>query len=433
MIPVLLFILFFAVPTLSAQTLEDEVRSMRAEIQRLRQELDEVKRKLSTRSEVAIADEVSLLQTQVQEQAQTKIESSSKFPMKVFGTVVSNTFLNTGEPNWLDIPNIAGLKQPGFKPGSFNSSLRQSRIGVLLEGPEVRGMKMNGTMVMDFFGGIPDFQTGQVIALPRLLYGYVRLDGEKSAIEIGQDHMILAPKNPTSLAGMAFPLLYRSGNLYLRAPQIRGERTFSSGSAGQIRIVGGILSPVAGDFGGPYQFVPLNLAGERSRMPAVQSRISWRATPAGPYEQPQWEFGVSGHYGRQRYITGVVPSWASSADFDFSAGRFGMGGEVFVGRNLSAFGGSLAQMAKSTGGFIETRIAATRRLSFNGGYGTDRLFDQIKYPAPLSRNANFFANTIYNFTPEFRGAFEYQRLQTKWIPEGLRKNNHFNLSFAYSF
>jgi hypothetical protein len=417
-----------------AQSVDDQLREMRAEMQRLRQEVDELKRQLQSRADVA--EEVPLIQAQIQEQAQTKVETSTKFPMKVFGTIVSNTFWNSGEPNWLDIPNIAGPNTPGTRSGSFSSSLRQTRIGANLEGPDIAGMKLNGTVALDFFGGIPNFQTGQVMGLTRLLYGYVRLDGEKTAFEIGQDHMVLAPKNPTSLMGSAFPTLYRSGNLYLRAPQVRAERTIASGDFGEIRAVGGIMAPIAGDFGGPgssYQFVPPNLAGERSRTPAVQSRLSWRAEPAGPYEQPQWEFGISGHYGRERYGAVVSPSWATAADFDANAGRLGFGGEYFVGRNIDQFGGSLAQLAKSHGGFIEGRLAATSRLSFNTGYGTDRLYDLVRFPAALSRNATFFTNAIYAFTPEFRAAFEYQRLSTKPLSDGLRRNNHFNMTFAYSF
>jgi hypothetical protein len=419
---------------LLAQSVEDQLREMRTELQRLRGEVDELRKELRDRDQAS--ETLPLIQAQVQEQAQTKVETSSKFPMKVFGSIVSNTFWNTGEPNWLDIPNIAAPYIAGVPSGSVSSSLRQSRIGAILEGPEVAGMKLNGTLAIDFFGGIPNFQTGQVMGLPRLLYGYVRLDGEKTAVEIGQDHMVLAPKNPTSLMGESFPTLYRSGNLYLRAPQIRAERLLTSGDFGQIRAVGGVVAPIGGDFGGPtssYQFVPPNLAGERSRMPGVQSRLSWRAAPAGPYEQPAWEFGVSGHYGRERYTTGIVPSWATAVDFDATAGRFGLGGEYFVGRNLDAFGGSIAQLAKSQGGFIEGRLAAASRLSFNGGFGTDRPYNLIKFPVALSRNTTFFANSIYNFTPEFRAAFEYQRLATKSVVDNPRRNNHFNLTFAYSF
>jgi hypothetical protein len=435
MIAILLLILFFAVQPLAAQSVEDQLREMRAEIQRLRHELDDVKQQLQASPDKA--EEVTLLQAQVQEHAQTKIETSSRFPMKVFGTIVSNTFWNSGDVNWLDIPNVATAANPALRPGSFNSTLRQSRIGATMEGPEVGGMKVNGALFLDFFGGIPNFQTGQLMGLPRLLYGYVRLDGETTAFEIGQDHVMLAPRNPTSLAGRSFPVLYRAGNLYLRAPQIRAERVLAAGEAAEFRAAGGIVAPVAGDFGGPassYQFAPPNLAGERSRMPAFQTRLAWRATQAGPYEQPQWEFGLSGHYGHERYATGVVPSWAAAADFDANSGKLGLGGEVFVGRNLDAFGGAVAQIAKSYGGFVEGRLAATSRLSFNSGYGTDRLFHITKFPAATySRNGALFANTTYQFTPEFAAALEYQRLVTKPVTDTSRRNNHFNLTFAYSF
>src|SRR6185295_14887593 len=98
-------------------------------IQRLRQELDDVKQELKSRAQEAEAvEDVPLLKSQLQEQAQTKVETTTKFPMKVFGTIISNTFWNSGEPNWLDIPNIAGPRNAGIRPGSFSSSLRQTRI-----------------------------------------------------------------------------------------------------------------------------------------------------------------------------------------------------------------------------------------------------------------------------------------------------------------
>ena len=425
-IPSLLIIVMFAAP-LSAQTLEQEVRALREEIQRLREELNAVKDELRARADTV--EQMPLVQAQIQEHAQTKVETTSKFPMKVFGTIVSNTFWNTAEPNWLDVPNIATPYAPDARTGSFTSTLRQTRIGASLDGPQIGSMKASGFFAMDFFGGIPNFQTGQVMGLPRLLYAYIRLDGEKTAVQVGQDHMLLAPRNPTTLAGMSFPTLYRSGNLYLRVPQLRAERSF-----GQLRIAGGLGAPVAGDFRSEtYEFAPPNLSGERSRTPAFQGRISWSATPAGPYEKPQWEFGASGHYSRERLASGTDSSWAAAVDFDATVDRFGVGGELFVGRNLDAFGGSVAQIAKSAGGFIEGRIAATRQLSFNGGFGKDRLFDAFKFPVALSQNSTVFANTIYQFTPEFGAAFEFQRLRTEPLRSAARKNKHFNLTFAYSF
>ena len=449
-----------------AQTVEDELRAMRAEIAQLRHELNEVKEELrqlktpvlqfasrelnsvpspaesqtsaavlqESQAQPSTEDVISLLQARIEEQSQTKVESNSKFPMKLFGTIVSNTFLNTGEPNWLDIGNVVMPRPAGLPTGSFTSSLRQTRFGGIIDGPQIGSAKTSGLWAMDFFGGMPNFQTGEVIGLPRLLYAYFRVDGKKTALHAGLDHVILAPKNPTSMSGMAFPILFRAGNLYLRAPQIRLEQQLASGSFGQIRLTGGILAPVGGDASTTsFLFVPPNLGGERSRRPAVQARMSWSAEAGGLYEEPTWEFGVSGHYSREVYTTGVSPSRAGAVDFDVTFRRFGIGGELFVGRNIEPYGAYLAKIAKSRGGFVEARFAATRKLDFNTGIGTDQLYDFVRFNPTLARNDSIFANTIYQFTPEFGASLEYRLLETKPRVGALRRNHHFNLTFAYSF
>ncbi len=426
-----LVLLFITTPALPAQTLEEQVRTMRSEIQALRQELEELRREMRAQPS-DLADTLPLIQAQVEEHAVTKVETNSKFPMKVFGSIASNTFVNTRSADWLDIPNIAADPQVS-PPGSFSSTMRQTRIGVILQGPDIGPTKTSGFLAMDFFGGIPNFPTAAAMGVPRLLYAYFRLDGNDTSLQIGQDHMIMAPKNPTSLAAMSFPSLYRSGNLYLRAPQIRAERLVASGSGIEFRATGGVLAPIAGDLASPsFQFVPANLSGERSRTPATQARLSLRARPEGPYEKPRWEFGASGHYGRERFGADTIPSWGSAVDFDVTGGRFGVGGEVFAGRNMDAFGGAIAQNAKSRGGFIEGRVAAMRKLDFNIGYGVDQLYRSIRAGFPLRKNAGTFWNAIYRFTPEFAGSFEHRRQNTT-AASAKRANDHFNLTFMYSF
>jgi hypothetical protein len=104
----------------------------------------------------------------------------------------------------------------------MSASVRQTRIGFAADGPTIGSARTNAVVAMDFFGGIPGFQTGQVMGLPRLLVAFARIEGARSAVEVGQDQVILAPRDPTSLAALAFPLLFRSGNLYLRgAPDAR--------------------------------------------------------------------------------------------------------------------------------------------------------------------------------------------------------------------
>lgn len=167
---------------------------------------------------------VDMLRTQVEEMSQTKVESRSRMPVRLFGAIVSNTVGNSGAANWLENPNIADPEPPGTTPGSFTSTLRQSQIGLNIGPIPVGGLTASGAVVADFMGGAPGFVTGTVMGLPRMVYAYARLEGEHTALLVGQDLNLLAPRDPTSLAAQSFPLLFRSGNLYLRSPQVRLEQ-----------------------------------------------------------------------------------------------------------------------------------------------------------------------------------------------------------------
>lgn len=453
-----------ASPPAVAGTLEDEIRAMRAEIRELRQELDALRgevrqgrpvvqgqpaeaKSLQASPEAGAQSQPSAppgpagepapsgpeviptLQAQIAEQAQTKVESNSKLPVKIFGTVISSTFFNTGEADWIEIPGFVPRPPDApFPKGSFNFSLRQSRIGTIFDGPQVGSLKTTGFFAMDFFGGDAALDSAEYVGLPRLLYAYMRLEGEKTVLEFGQDEMILAPRNPTSLAAMAVPDLYRSGNLYGRVPQVRVERRFAAGSRGEWRAALGVLAPLGGYLG--YDYYP---TVRRSREPAVQARVAWAGGEPGREERPRWELGFSSHYERQHYSTGPEDAWAGAVDFDVRGDRLGFGGEWYAGRNLQTFGGALGQRAKSTGGFLEGRVRGTRRLEFNAGFGADHLFDLGGYPVALGANSSVFANTIFRFTPELATSFEYRWLRTTPEQGVVRHNNHFNFVFAYSF
>jgi hypothetical protein len=459
------------VPRLQAQArevsdvdLREEVRHLRGELAAMREEINELKKGFSSsaategrraalrnaalrigngsagdsaadqenRQEVSAAAKLEMLQAQIAEHAQTKVESNSRWPVRIFGTILSHTFWNSSSANWLDLPNMAMPDgSASLRGGSFSSTLRQSSFGAILEGPAIGSMKSSAFVTMDFYGGIPSFETGQVMGLPRLLYAYARLEGERTAFEAGQDQMILAPKNPTTLASQSFPDLYNSGNLYLRAPQLRVEQMWVARPENEVQVIAGILAPVTGDnTAAVYTFVPPNLAGEHSQQPAFQARLGWRH---GPREAGGFELGFSGHTSNARFATKSTRSWAAAVDFDAHAGRFGLGVEAFAGRNLAAFGGSLGQLARSAGGFIEGRIKATDRLSLNGGFGTDQLFDLKTLPAPLTSNSSVFANFIYALTPELQTSFEYRWLSTTDAVNVSRHNNHLDLVFAYRF
>lgn len=405
----------------AAQTVPEEVlrelAALRAEVRQLRQDLDALR---------AQQPSAEITQTQIAELAQTKVQSTTRFPLKVFGTVHAHAFANSGAPNWLDIPNLA--TPPPASPGTFSMALRQSRFGFAADGPTIGGFRTNAILAIDFFGGVPGFQTGQVMGLPRLLVAFVRLEGDRLSAEFGQDHTLLAPRDPTSLSGFAFPLLFRSGNLYLRAPQARVEYS----AAPLFRIAGDIVAPVAGDLAiDDYRFVPPALGGERSRRPGVQARVEFGT--ADPDAPRRGSIGAAGHYGWERRTAGLVNSWASAIDFGARRDMIGVAGEVFVGSNIDAFGGALGLDARAAGGWAELQFIPTTRLAFHAGGGIDDIDDAPRAVLVRRRNRSAYGNVIISVTPEVQTSFEYRWLATLRTAPREERNHHVDWVFAYKF
>lgn len=407
------------------RALRAELTQTRTELQKLRADLDQLKGGASPQAEPAapIAAAVEMLQTQVAEHAQTKVESASRMPLKILGTVHSSVAANSGEANWLENPNIVAAAPS--RTGSFSSTLRQTRLGVRAEGLALGSWQGSGAVVFDFFGGIPAFQTGHVMGLPRLVYAFARFERGETALQVGQDEMMLAPRNPTSVAALSFPLLFRSGNLYLRTPQARVERRLAGSDSGEVRVAFGIVAPIGGDYRVPdYTFVPPALGGERSRYPGVQARVAWQR---GDNDRGA-SLGVSGHYSRERPVEELLTSSAAAVDFHVQGARFGLAGEAFVGDNLDAFGGALGQVSESRGGFLEARVKPLDRWEVVFGGGTDRPED----PVPLTRNNSAYSSLTFRPTPEVATSFEYRWLETSAGVQ-RRRNHHFNWAVTYSF
>ncbi len=415
----------------------DEVAALRDEVAELRAALADLRRELTAIRTTGVASAgaavqpaeaqppavpVEMLQTQVEQLAQEKVSSGSRFPVILSGTILSNTVYNSAEANWLEGPNLVGTTSGG----SMTTTMRQSRVGVDVGVIPVGGWNATGRLILDFFGGTPGFVTGTVMGLPRLLYAFGRLERGGTAIQIGQDHVLLAPRDPTSLAAFAFPQFFRSGNLYLRAPQVRLEQKL-----GGFAVKAGIVAPVVGDAGPAYVFAPPAGAGERSERPAFEGHVGFdRGTDTGAGE---FHLGASGHYGWSTFGPSLEASAAGAVDFLARAGRVGIAGEAYAAEDMDAYGAGVAQRGRSEGGWIEARLRASSRLSFTGGAGIDRRPDGLGQAGRL-RNTSAFGNTIVQLTPEVAVSLEYKWLQTRYGPVPVnRENHHVNAVFAVTF
>ena len=188
------------------QQLAQETRASRAEITRLRQELESERAAQSTaNAEFSpqvderighLEEEQQLLTGKVDEQYQTKLESASKYRIRFSGIALFNLFSNQGTVDNIDVPTLAYKQSYGSSSGSFGGTLRQSIFGFEVFGPELMGAKTSGSVNFDAGGGFPDISNGVNSPLVRLRTATLRLDWKDTDVVAGQDRPALS-SSPT--------------------------------------------------------------------------------------------------------------------------------------------------------------------------------------------------------------------------------------------
>ena len=195
----------------------------------------------------SLEEEYQLLSGKVDDQYQTKVESASKYRLRLSGIVLMNLVSNQGVVDSIDLPTLAYARPAGDSGGSFGATLRQSEIGFEAFGPTVAGAKTRADLQLDLAGGFPPVPNGINSGLVRLRTGTMRMDWTNTSIVVGQDAIFFSPNSPTSFASLAVPALSSAGNLWAWVPQIRVEHRVALGEESSLIFQGGILDPVSGE------------------------------------------------------------------------------------------------------------------------------------------------------------------------------------------
>ena len=398
-----------------------------------------------------------VIDAKVNDQYQTKVESGSKYRLRLSGLVVLNLFDNRGLVDNQDFPQVAEppASNPLFvSPSSFGGTLRQSQIKLQVFGPDLAGARTSADVEFDFAGGFPQMWNGVATGLVRLRTGTFRMDWANTSIIAGQDHLFFAPLAPTSLATLATPALSYAGNLWAWTPQVRVEHRFQLSDVSNVVLQAGILDSLTGDLPEPgTDRVPS--WGEESGQPAYATRISWSHQAFGQ----NLTVGAGGYYGRQNWGFGrTVDGWAATTDVTLPLGKlFEFSGEFYRGRAVAGLGGGIGQSVllngsfinpattfralDSIGGWAQLKFKPKANFEINAALGLDNPFAgemrQYKsnaiYPEPYVRNLSPFVNFIYQVRSDILFSTEYRYLQTSVLDAGSNSANHVNLSVGYIF
>jgi len=400
----------------------------------------------SLKSEVEILKEqVDVHTSQIKEHAQTKVESDSKFRVKLNGMILANTYLNTNDSTLNDVPLFAAQTSSGKPRKNLGASLRQSRFGFTMDGPRLSSAwgeaQLSAEAEFDFWAG----ENTDVLGQLRIITASARLDWEKTSFIVGQRPPLVSPRNPSSLAAVWFAPFHQAGNLWQWRPQIVLEHRLRTSEDSELRLQGGILMP----FGETVQGTVIEGGA------GYETRAAW----GHPLENDQTiEFGIGGYFHRRPFELGrKVDSHALTTDWLIPLGsRFEFSGEAFGGRainlgeasgfrndRLYAINGRLDLAATqirgvfTVGGWAQMKYKARPDLDFNVAYGqedprnSDLRFDLSSFTRRF-KNQAASVNFIYTLRQNFLVSLEYRRLWTDYATSRQRAG-HYNLAFGYTF
>jgi hypothetical protein len=394
-----------------------------------------------------LEDNQQLIDAMAADQNQTKVESGSKYHVRLSGIVLVNLFENRGAVDNADFPAIATPSSPFESSNVLGGSLRQSQIRLQVFGPELLGARTSADINFDFAGGFPYAPNGAVMGLPRFRTGTIRLDWANTSIVAGQDFLFFSPLQPTSFASVATPPLSYSGNLWAWTPQVRIEHRIALSETSHLLLQGGILDSLTGDLP-DSQFNRYPSWGEQSGQPGYAGRIAWSHRVFGQ----DITLGEGAYYGRQFWgFNRDVNGWAATTDLMVPLGlRFTFTGTFYRGAGLGGFGGGIGQGivlsgsfdspdaivkgVDSMGGWAQLKFKPSAKFEFNGAFGQDNPFaTQLrKFAATtpavyshelLARNRSSFVNFIYWPKSNILLSIGYLHIRTFGLDDSYGANN----------
>jgi len=390
-----------------------------------------------------IREQQSMQAAQIATHDQTKLESESRYPIKITGLLLFNAFVNTRA---VDVPETPSASL--FGPGSTGATVRQTILGFDARGPHLLGAESYADLRIDFDGTpqpesavntYPGAYSSNATFL-RLRTAHAGLQWKHTGAYFSLDRPIFNPDAPTSLTAVAVPALAWSGNLWAWNPQLGVKQTIPLSPSRELQLEAALIdvgqSPVT------PRLPNLNAAGavptsaETSRWPGLDAHI---ALLGSALRESGNRIGIGGHVAPLRDPTGRrFTSWAGTADahfvlpagLSFSANAYrglalgGLGGGAykdFLYYVEPATGTYYFRPLDDVGGWAELKDQVNQRLEFNAALGLDNGFaNELRpYSIPggnyyqnLARNRTATGNVIFKPSAFLLFSVEYRRIKS---------------------
>jgi hypothetical protein len=377
----------------------------------------------------------------------TKVETQSKYPLKVSGLLLFNGFVNTRQ---VDISASPAYAVGGS--GSTGFSMRQTILGLDARGPHLFNATSSADLRVDFFanGAQSNYAASGLL---RLRTAHAALNWQKTQAFAELDRSILEPNEPSSLVTLAQPELAWAGNLWSWNPQIGISHQFTLTDSSRIKLQSALIDTSDPLLPGSTSSTAPVTQTERSRWPGTEARIAFQRGENGTGT----EIGVGGYFSPHRTGFGnSYDAWATTIDFrSLLTKHLGITANAYRGQALAGLGGggyvnyyyyddsnATIRALNDVGGWAQLKATASQRVEINMGYGIDNPFtheiDEAYVAsgttyAGLARNRSMFSNVIFSPSAYLMFSLEYRHLWTNYNIGPTNFSDVIGIGVGYKF
>ena len=393
-----------------------------------------------------IRERQAITESEIATHEQSKVETESKYLVKLNGLILFNGFINTRQ---VDDPIDPTYAVSGG--GTTGFSVRQTILGLDANGPHLFGAGSHADLNVDFFANGSQATYG-ASGILRLRTAHAGLQWKNTKAFFSLDRSLLAPNVPTSLVSTAQPNLSWSGDLWTWNPQIGLTHDLALTGANRLRLQGALIDVQDPLLPNTTSTATVTRA-QRSRWPGLESRIAYASGEPGVGP----EIGVGGYFSEHSTSGGYkFDAWAISGDLRLPIGRhFELTSNVYRGAGLGGLGGGgyvdyyypigsndNAHALNDVGGWLQAKLRASERLQFNGGFGIDNPFaanirNSMVMPGTsytgLTRNRAAYGNVIVSPSRYLIFSLEYRRLMTDYYGSSTRFSDAIGIAAGYRF
>jgi hypothetical protein len=379
---------------------EPTVKDLQGQLEKLMKQVDDQKKQIETLQKKIGDVQAKQAPQAAPAAAPAEVKVTSKYKINIYGKLKFDAIYDTNNMGKDEFITYLPKTADGKDRTTFN--VRDTRLGIAIEGPSYLGWNTKGRFETDFYGNAGDSSSNGAL---RIRLAYLDFAKGDTSVRVGQDWTPIASLNPTTLD---FAIAGYNGNLWNRVPQITVLQKLGGGLEGLLSI---------------YRY---RWSDDTAEGTDTQIHLPWVAAKIGysglliDTEKKAW-VALGGAVRKGESNHNDITPYLLALELKVPFNMFELSGEAYVGQGIGLEyfhkGGSINSNGNAiltNGGWAQLNVKPMKDLDLNVGYGIDDPKDSDVGAAFFRQSQYTYGNFIYQIMKDISAGLEATYVDTEW-------------------